>query len=132
MIVEDNDADVFLIQEALAGTGLRIELEILLDGEQAIDFFERVEHDPDLSCPTLIILDINLPKKQGGEVLKQIRRGPKCSAAPVLVVSTSDSQPDRERMASLGADGYFRKPSEYEEFMKLGAIAKKWLGPQSS
>lgn len=132
LIVDDNDSDIFLIQEAILGTQLPLTLHMAKDGEEAIRFFEQTDNSSDLSCPALVILDINLPKKQGGEVLKHMRQSRKCADALVLVVSTSDSARDREQMTKLGANGYFRKPSEYDEFMKLGDVVKGLLsGPES-
>lgn len=81
-----------------------------------------------MPCPALVILDINLPKKQGGDVLKYMRKSHRCAEAIVLVVSTSDSASDREQMTSLGANGYFRKPSQFDEFMKIGDVVKGLLG----
>jgi two-component system, chemotaxis family, response regulator Rcp1 len=130
LIVDDNEPDVFLIQEAMEATRLPLRLHIAKDGEQAVRFFDRADTDPDMPCPALVILDINLPKKHGGEVLKHMRQSSKCAETLVMVVSTSDSANDREQMTKLGADGYFRKPSQYDEFMKLGDIVKGLLsGP---
>jgi len=74
-----------------------------------------------------MILDINLPKKHGGQVLQHMRKTRRCATALVLVVTSSDSLRDRETMAKLGANGYFRKPSDYEHFMKLGSLVKELL-----
>jgi DNA-binding response OmpR family regulator len=121
---------VFLIQKAIVATGLSVTLNVAKDGEQALRFFDQADVHPDMPCPTLIILDINLPKKQGGDVLRHKRLSRRCADALVIVVSTSDSAQDREQMRNLGADGYFHKPSEYDEFMKLGDIVKALLsGP---
>ena len=78
-------------------------------------------------CPDLVLLDINLPKKPGGEVLRHMRDCRRCEKTPVIVVSTSDSVQDREDMSRLGANGYFRKPSQYAQFMKLGELIKEVL-----
>src|SRR5689334_5794974 len=72
LIVEDNEADVFLIEEAIGTTKLPLSLHIVNDGDQAVRFFDRVDADPAAPCPVLVILDINLPKKQGSEVLKHM------------------------------------------------------------
>jgi two-component system, chemotaxis family, response regulator Rcp1 len=127
LIVDDNESDVFLIEEAIGTTRLPLTLYVAKDGEQAILFFDRTDADPDLTCPALIILDINLPKKQGGEVLKHMRLSRRCADALVIVVSTSDSAQDRAQMRNLGAEVYFHKPSAYDEFMKLGDIVKTLL-----
>lgn len=128
LIVEDNESDVFLIREAIRAAKLPVTVHIVKDGDQAVQFFETVDADASVPCPALVLLDINLPKKQGGEVLKHMRRSRRCAGALVIVVSSSDSARDRQQMKSLGADGYFRKPSEYEAFMKLGEMIKSFLG----
>jgi CheY-like chemotaxis protein len=122
LIVEDNEADVFLIREAIEAKKLPLALHVVRDGEQALQYFDQMDRDVSAPCPSLVILDINLPRKQGGEVLKHMRRSLRCRNALVIVVSTSDSARDREQMMELGANGYFRKPSEYSDFMKLGDI----------
>ena len=124
LIVEDNEGDVFLIQEAIHRVDLPVALHVVNDGEQAVRFFEQVDEDMAMACPALVILDINLPKKQGGEVLKQMRQSPRCGNVAVIAVSSSDSLRDREQMKSLGANSYFKKPSGYEEFMRLGEIVR--------
>lgn len=129
LIVEDNEADVFLIQEAIENAGLAVSLHVVKDGEQAGRFFELADQDLTIPCPALVILDINLPKKQGSEVLKQMRQSSRFGNASVLVVSTSESARDREQMDKLGADRYFRKPSGYDQFMQLGEIVKTLLLP---
>jgi chemotaxis family two-component system response regulator Rcp1 len=127
LVVEDNEADVALIQEAIQAANLTLVVHIVKDGDQAVRFFDRAETDSNMPRPDLVILDINLPKRAGSDVLKYMRQSQRCRDALVLAVSTSDSARDRERMTELGANGYFRKPSEYDEFMKLGAVIKQLL-----
>ena len=127
LIVEDNESDVFLVREAMEAARLPCRLHVVEDGEQAVLFFDRADDEPEMPCPALMILDINLPRKQGGDVLRHMRRSRKCANIPVIAVSTSDLAEDRERMTNLGVDRYFRKPSDYDEFMKLGEIAKALL-----
>jgi CheY-like chemotaxis protein len=127
LIVDDNESDVFLIEEAIGTTRLPLTLYVAKDGEQAVRFFDRIDADPDLPCPSLIILDINLTKKQGGEVLKHMRLSRRCADSLVIIVPTSDSAQDRAQMRNLGAGVYFHKPSAYDEFMKLGDIVKTLL-----
>jgi DNA-binding response OmpR family regulator len=124
LIVEDNAADVLLIRRALKAAYPAAEIQVLSDGQQAIRTFETMDGDNSIPCPTLIILDINLPKKPGTDVLRYLRESRRCCKAKVLVVSTSDAERDRYTMTKLGADGYFRKPSAVAEFMKLGDIVK--------
>ena len=130
LIVEDNDLDVFLIEEAIKATKLTVVLHVVRDGEQAVRFFDQADNDAHLPSPSLVILDINLPKKLGGEVLKHMRKSQKCGKALVLAVSTSDSKRDCDEMNRLGANGYFHKPSDYDGFMKFGDMIKGLLdGP---
>ena len=129
LIVEDNESDVFLIRRALEATRLPLALSVAVDGEQAFRFFERVEADPDSPAPEVVILDINLPKKSGREVLKRLRASFRLAKVQVIVVSTSDLSSDRQDMNTLGADMYFHKPSEFAEFMKLGGLVKAVLYP---
>ena len=127
LIVEDSEADVFLIRKAIERTKIPVTLHVVKDGVQAMQFFDRADSDPALPCPALVLLDINLPRRKGAEVLKYMRNTRRCAKARVIAVSSSDSPQDREEMTKLGAGGYFRKPSEYKEFMKLGDLVKALL-----
>jgi CheY-like chemotaxis protein len=127
LIIEDNKADVALIRRALVRAGVSAELQELSDGEKAIRFFEKIDADPQAPSPTLILLDINMPRYKGGEILRRLRASTRCRNALVLVVTSSNSEHDREEMDSLGANGYFCKPSEFEEFMKLGQQVRQLL-----
>lgn len=123
LIVEDNSADVFLIRASIRRANIEADLHVLHDGELALEFIDR-----EAPCPDLVILDINLPRKSGGEVLEYLRTKGRYSEARVLIVSTSNAAEDREAMSRLGADGYFHKPSEYVEFMRLGEVVRDMLG----
>ena len=85
---------------------------------------------PPARVRTCFSLDLNLPKVSGEEVLNRVRLSVKCRAAKVLVISSSDTAVDRERSMRLGANGYFHKPSNLEEFMKLGPRVRALLGCQ--
>ena|SRR5579883_2931726 len=126
LVIEDNKADVFLIREAIREAQLEVELHVVHDGDKAIRFLADAGSDG-VPCPDLVILDINLPRKSGDEVLEQMRSMPKCAAAPVIVVTSSSSDQDRREMARLGADAYFSKSSEYDEFMQLGQVVSRLL-----
>jgi two-component system, chemotaxis family, response regulator Rcp1 len=127
LVVEDNVADIHLVREAIRAAGLHAHIHIIQDGEQATRFFDEADLDSSKPCPDVVILDINLPKKRGGDVLQHIRRSRRGYAVPVIVVSTSDSAKDREDVMNRGANRYFRKPSEYDEFLKLGAVIRAVL-----
>ena len=122
---------MFLIRAAIQAADIHAGLHVVTDGEQAIRFFVEADGGHAAPCPGLVILDINLPKKQGGQVLEHMRQSRRCGNALVIAVSTSESARDREDMAKLGANGYFRKPSGYADFMKLGDMIKELLYSRS-
>lgn len=96
------------------------------DGQRAIEFIEKAEADPAAPSPHLLLLDLNLPKRDGFEVLRRLRASGKFKASPVLIITSSDSPSDRDLAAALGAS-YFQKPANYEEFLKLGGVLKQVL-----
>jgi CheY-like chemotaxis protein len=128
LIAEDSKSDVFIIREVLKKTGIEANIHVTDDGEKTVRFFEQADFDPAAPCPDLILLDINMPRYKGSEILKHLRSSARCAGALVLVVTSSDSPRDREEMDRLGANGYFRKPSEVAEFMKLGSLIRELLG----
>jgi CheY-like chemotaxis protein len=127
LLVEDNRSDVFLLREAIAAAGVPADLHVVSDGEWAIEFIDQMDAGEDVLCPSLVILDLNLPKRTGAEVLEYLRQSGKFRNIPVLIVTSSDSEEDRARAIQLGAAGYFRKPSAYEAFLKIGEVVKDIL-----
>jgi DNA-binding response OmpR family regulator len=107
--------------------GLKGELVVAPDGEIAINYIDELDDDL-VSCPDLAIIDLNLPRKNGRQVLQRMRQSQKCRRIPVVVLSSSDAEPDRSDSARLGASRYLRKPSRLEEFLGLGAVFKELLG----
>jgi len=129
--VEDNKTDVFLIREAIGSCRIDAEIEVLRDGEAALIWFQKVDEQHADACPDLILLDMNLPKRSGDEVLRHLRSSTNCRHSMVVIVSSSDAPQDREAVDTLGGAGYFRKPSSYDEFMKLGPMVKALLDKDS-
>jgi CheY-like chemotaxis protein len=127
LLAEDNRGDVFLVQESLREHQIKHELYVVRDGEEALDYLGRTGRPDELPFPDLILLDLNLPKVDGSTVLSELRQNPESARVPVIVVTSSDSAKDRERMAQLGISYYFRKPTEYEAYMQLGSIVKEVL-----
>ena len=105
---------------------LPLNVYLVPDGERALDFIAQAEKDAAAPVPHLLLLDLNLPKIDGLEVLRKIRASDKFNRIPVLIVTSSDSPADRNGAASLGA-GYFRKPVTYDEFAKIGGILRQFL-----
>ena len=103
-----------------------MDVHIVADGELAIDFIARAATDPETPAPDVMLLDLNLPKVDGFEVLRRVRAIEKFKSIPVIIVTSSDSPGDRSEAAKLGAS-YFRKPVSYEEFIKIGGVLRSFL-----
>jgi CheY-like chemotaxis protein len=127
LLVEDNTADANLIEETLAQSGLDAELLIVRDGAAAIDLLHQVDSNHSYPSPDLVLLDLNLPKVSGEEVLKRIRLVPRCAKTKVLILSSSNAASDRARALELGANAYFRKPSSLDRYMDLGPKVREML-----
>jgi CheY-like chemotaxis protein len=125
LLAEDNRGDVLLVREALLAHRIEYELFLVSDGAHALDFIDQIGNNHTAPCPDVFLLDLNLPKADGHEVLERFRKHPLCRSTPVVIVTSSDTPRDRERVAKLGAARYFRKPMEIDEFMQLGALVKE-------
>ncbi len=125
--MEDSKADLFLIRQAISAAEVDAVVSVVRDGHQAVEFIDEVDASQGAGCPDLVLLDLNLPKKDGIEVLRHMRESEVCRNALVLVVTSSDSASDREAVKALGFNGYFRKPSAYAEFMKLAPVIRELL-----
>jgi CheY-like chemotaxis protein len=88
---------------------------------------ERIDAG-EMPCPDVVLLDLNLPRRNGTEVLARIRESPSCGQVPVIVVTSSNARRDRETMVRLGASEYFHKPSDYDGFMSLGEVVRRVVG----
>lgn len=106
--------------------GLPLDIQIAADGARALDIIAEAERNPEAPPPHILLLDLNLPKIDGFEVLRKIRSSDKFRNIPVLVVTSSDSPADRREADKLGAR-YFRKPVTYDEFIKIGAYLRRLL-----
>lgn len=127
LVVEDSRTDVFLVRQSVEAHHLDVELEVIPDGEQAIRLLSRIEDGEDEVCPSLVLLDLNLPRVTGLDVLKRIRSGERCSGIPVVIMTSSDAERDRRECAESGATAYFQKPSGYEAFLRLGEVIRELL-----
>lgn len=125
LLVEDSPADVFLVKEAMREEGLSFNLNVANDGESAMRILDLVDAGPENAAPNLLLLDVNVPRRTGIEVLERLRRSPRCGKIPVVIISSSDSPADRRLAHDMGATAYFRKPSNLEDFMKLGQLVRR-------
>ncbi len=121
LVIEDNPGDVDLIREALKDHGVEAPVLALHDGAQACDLFDEMDAFRG-GCPSLVILDLNLPKMTGLEVLERIRRSPRCGSLPVVVLTSSSAERDRAESIRLGADRFLSKPSSLDDFLALGQV----------
>ena len=128
LLVEDNEADVRLTREALREAGENVRLSAVGDGEQALLYLRRQEGYANVPRPDLVLLDLNLPRKNGLEVLDELRADPALAQLPVIVLTSSAARPDVEAAYACGADAFVVKPHELDAFMDLiGAIRTFWL-----
>jgi DNA-binding response OmpR family regulator len=115
-----------LVREAIRMENLPLVVQIATDGERALEIIVRAENDADAPRPHILLLDLNLPKIDGFELLRRIRASDKFKDIPVVIVTSSDSPADRSEAARLGAR-YFRKPVTYDEFVKIGGFLRQLL-----
>jgi CheY-like chemotaxis protein len=128
LLAEDNDGDVFLVRRALEKRGLPHELVLVHNGEEALGWLDRHSVEKDAyPPPDLILLDLNLPRVDGVQLLSHIRKTDTFSRTPVIILTSSDSPKDRQTALELGANLYFRKPTDLASFMDLGRIIEETL-----
>lgn len=116
-----------MIQEVLEHSGLNFRLHVIGDGQDALTYLQGIANSKSKPCPSLVLLDLNIPKINGIEVLKWLRDSSRCSHVKVVAVSSSDSQSDRDAVQKLGVQGYFRKPTDFNAYMELAKLIKQVL-----
>ncbi len=117
LLVEDNPVDVFMTREALKIWEIRNSLQVVEDGQEALDFLHRRGTYEKADRPDLILLDLNLPKKNGIEVLSEMSQHSDLSTIAVVVVTTSAAEADLEKCVALGAKRCVIKPLEFDEYV---------------
>ncbi len=128
LLVEDNPGDVRLTQEVFKESKIRNKLHVVKDGVEAMDFLRRQGKSANGVRPDLILLDLNLPKKDGREVLAEIKADDDLKRIPVVVLTISKAEEDILRSYSLHANCYLTKPIEFEQFFNLVKyIEEFWL-----
>lgn len=119
LIAEDNPTDVMVMREALSDHAHRIELHAVNDGVQALEFLQRQGAHAQAPRPDLILLDLNMPRKGGLEVLREIKADAALCAIPVVVLSTSQAPEDLRAAYQAHANCYIRKPMDFHEFSQV-------------
>jgi two-component system, chemotaxis family, response regulator Rcp1 len=132
LLVEDNMADVDLTREVLASTSFKIKLSVAKDGIEAIDLLNGAGNWSEPGYPTLIVLDLNLPRKDGRQVLASIKSDDLLRRIPVVVLSSSDSKKDITSCYQLGANSYIIKPAELNAYRAaVRNLEEFWFGTAS-
>ena len=119
LLVEDNPGDVRLTQEALKDGKIQNNLNVVSDGEEAMRYLRREPPYEECSLPDLILLDLNLPRKDGREVLADVKKDESLKRIPVVVLTTSEAEEDILRTYDLHANCYVTKPVELDQFIKI-------------
>ena len=119
LLVEDNPGDVFLTQEALQENKVANNLYVARDGQEALDFLTRVEPYTDAPTPDIILLDLNLPRMDGRQLLQRIKFDERLKTIPVVVLTTSSAEEDIARSYQLHANCYVTKPVDLAKFAEI-------------
>lgn len=128
LLVEDNPGDIRLTQEVLKEGKIKNSLSVATDGEEAISFLKKTGKYKEAITPDIILLDLNLPKKDGREVLAEIKADPKLQLIPVVVLTTSDAEADIAKMYAQHANCYITKPVDFNQFINVvQSIETFWL-----
>jgi CheY-like chemotaxis protein len=127
--VEDEEADIFLLQFAFKKAGIQSPVQAVMDGQMAIDYLsgtgayaDREKHP----LPCLVLLDLKLPKISGLEVLAWIRQQPNLRSLAVVVFSSSSQPSDLERAYELGANSFIQKAAQFEQTLEIAQLLKGW------
>src|ERR1035437_9281502 len=131
-VIEDNGSDVFLLDRALKKQDLRFELVHLLDGGEALAFIRRQGTYVKAAIPNLILMDLNLSKYTGEDILREIRAAKHLVGVPVCAWSSSQSRRDQSLLKDLGISQFITKPSGLDQFMDIGKIIKDVLAGAAS
>lgn len=128
LLVEDNPGDVRLTQEALKESGANVDLSVVVDGEEALDFLFKRNKFENVERPDIVLLDLNLPKKNGLEVLEEIKENENLRTIPVLILTTSDAEHDILKGYNLHVNCFIIKPVDFDEFINvIGCIEQFWF-----
>jgi two-component system response regulator len=131
LVVDDDPADQYLVQEAMKSSKLNCNLRVVSDGDEALDYlFGRGRFGDRFRAPRpdLILLDLNMPRFGGRQVARAIKNNPYLKKIPVVVLTTSGQEEDIEELYSIGVNSYLRKPNDFDEFTAaLHDLSNFWL-----
>jgi CheY-like chemotaxis protein len=128
LLVEDNEGDIVLTLEALKEAKINNVIQVVKDGEEALQYLRKQERFSNMETPDLILLDINLPKLNGKEVLAEIKKDEDLMIIPVVILTTSDSEKDILESYQYHANCYITKPVDFQKFMDVVRTIKDfWI-----
>ena len=124
IVVEDDPIDLYLIHRVLTAHALAHELHVIDNGDHALSYVHHLIQQERPRAPTILLLDLHLPQRDGKEILHELKALAHGADIRVVIVTGSHNPADRRETLALGADAYFVKPFEFQEFMQLGALIK--------
>jgi CheY-like chemotaxis protein len=128
LLVEDNPGDVRLTQEAFRDAHVPVKLSVVMDGEEALKYLHKDVQYAEATRPDIILLDLNIPKKDGREVLEAIKNDYELRAIPVVVLTTSNAEQDIVKTYNLNVNAYINKPVDFDRFFDIvQKIEDFWL-----
>jgi len=128
LMAEDDVEDQMLIKEALGASGLSHNLIIVNDGEELIDYLNQSGKYSDVPLPGIVLLDLNMPRKNGHEALSEIKSNPKLRRIPVIVLTTSDAEEDIKSTYDMGVSSYICKPVSFDKLVELvNMVGRYWF-----
>lgn len=129
LIAEDDADDRFLLQAAFEENGFKDKLHFVENGVEAIDYLNSLKHKgKENNLPRFILLDLNMPKKDGREVLKELKQDPELKKIPIVIFSTTNNEQEMRRCYELGANSYITKPNSFESLLKtVAALRSYWM-----
>jgi len=133
LIAEDDADDRFLLQAAFEENGFNDKLHFVENGVEVLEYLGQLEKDGNSKkFPRFILLDLNMPKKDGREVLKEIKQHPELKKIPVVIFSTTNNEQEMRRCYELGANSYITKPNSFESLLKtVAALRSYWMQTSS-
>jgi len=129
LIAEDDADDRYLLRSAFEENGYKDKLEFVENGVEMIEYLHKIAvGDNEAQMPRFILLDLNMPKKDGREVLKEIKQNPDLNKIPIIILSTTNNEQEMRRCYELGANSYITKPNSFESLIKtVAALRSYWV-----
>jgi two-component system response regulator len=128
LIAEDDADDRFLLQAAFEENGFSDKLHFVENGVEVLEYLNSLKKPDEKQFPRFILLDLNMPKKDGREVLKELKQNPELKKIPVVIFSTTNNEQEMRRCYELGANSYITKPNSFESLLKtVAALRSYWM-----